>query len=80
MVKKEYPDKRSGSDILQPVVKGTAGIVPFVGGVLGEVIGLVWQPALELGETNGSVPLARESIGSSTSARTSGNVSSLNRC
>jgi hypothetical protein len=47
MEEKEYPDKRSGSDILQPIVKGTAGIVPFVGGVLGEVIGLVWQPGLE---------------------------------
>jgi hypothetical protein len=42
-----YPDKRSASDYWQPVVKGTTGSVLFVGGVLAEVIGLVWQPALE---------------------------------
>lgn len=41
-----YPEKRGASDYLQPIVKGTTGAVPFVGGVLGEVMGLVWQPAL----------------------------------
>lgn len=45
--KEPYPEKRSASDFVQPLVKGVAGGVPGVGGVLGEVFGLVWQPALE---------------------------------
>jgi hypothetical protein len=42
-----YPEDRSASDVLQPLAKGTVGVVPFAGGLLGEVMGLVWQPALE---------------------------------
>lgn len=42
-----YPDKRSASDYLQPIAKGIPGIVPLAGGILSEVIGETWQPALE---------------------------------
>ena len=30
-----------------PATRGTVGAVPFVGGLLGEVMGFVWIPALE---------------------------------
>ena len=41
-----YPDKRSASDYLQPIVKGVPELIPVAGLVLGVVIDEVWQPAL----------------------------------
>jgi hypothetical protein len=42
-----YPEKRSASNYLQPIAKGVPGAIPLAGGILSEVIGEVWQPALE---------------------------------
>lgn len=43
----DYPQDRSASDWLVPAVKGAVGGVPVVGGLLGEVLGFVWTPALQ---------------------------------
>lgn len=43
----DYPEKKGVSDFAQPVAKGVSGMVPVAGGLLAEVMGLVWQPALD---------------------------------
>lgn len=45
--REQFPEDKSKSDWLLPATKGVVGAVPFVGGLLGEVLGFSWQPALE---------------------------------
>jgi hypothetical protein len=46
-----YPEDRSTSDWLVPATRGALGAVPIVGGLLGEVVGFAWAPALQRRQT-----------------------------
>lgn len=41
-----YPEASDTSDYLQPLSKAAAGIVPFAGSLLAELIERYWMPAL----------------------------------
>lgn len=47
----EYPQGRSVSDWLVPATKGAVGAAPIIGGLLGEVVGFLWTPALQRRQT-----------------------------
>ena len=46
-----YPEEQSVSDWLVPTTKGAAGAVPIIGGLLGEIVGFIWTPALQQRQT-----------------------------